>query len=616
MSLPDFSTQSELFSTAGLSSKLFPEADRYRLFAKLVYPHLAAARGALERCYCADNGRVAVEPVLLLGVSVLQELDDLPDRLAVEALHYHAGWNFALNRQIGDPGFHPTTLVNFRNRLQERDLSALGFTTILQALEQAGLVSRRSRQRLDSTQMFGRVARMSRLDCVRESLRLALEELEPKLEPKVRPAFWSALWERYVESQPDYRAGGEVLSRKLVEAGQDAWRLLEWLRQPACSEAMSGPQAQLLARVFGEQFEVAARTVSPLGQPKEPLVTESAAPAGGGSQAQGAAAPAESAPSPASPPEPPPAGPQPELPMESAAQPTLVEPKRQLDSARVQNPHEPEAAYGAKGRGEKKKEHVGYKVQVAESVTEVNLAPGEPTHNFIMGIVTHPACESDEAGGGKMEREQAAMGLEKPPVQYVDAAYVSAQKLAEAAAQGREIIGPALAAPNNIEGRFTSEAFTVEVQERRATCPAGHPSSQCSRVEEQATGRLSYRFEWDSATCAACPLRAQCIKAGQQHRTLVVGEHHTVLQARRAEQQTPAFKQRMKHRNAIEGTQSELARGHGLRHARYRGLAKCRLQNYFIGAACNVKRWMRLEAWKLRRAASVLAAQAGAAASN
>ena len=616
MSLPVFSSQSELFSTAGLSGKLFPETDRYRLFAKLVYPQLAAARGALEPCYCLDNGRVAIEPVLLLGVSVLQELDDLPDRLAVEALHYHAGWNFALNRQIGDPVFHPTTLVNFRNRLQQHDLSALGFTTILRALEQAGLVSRQSRQRLDSTQMFGRVARMSRLDCVRESLRLALEELEPRLDPKVRPTFWSALWERYVESQPDYRASGEVLSRKLVEAGQDAWRLLEWLRQPAWSEAMSGPQAQLLARVFGEQFEVVADTVSPLGQAKEPIVTESAAPPGGGSQAPSPAASADSASSAASQPETPAAEPQPELPIVPVGQPTLVEPKRQLDSARVQNPHEPEATYGAKGRGENKKEHVGYKVQVAESVTEVSLAPGEPTHNFLMGIVTHPAYESDEAGAEKMEQEQAAMGLEKPPVQYVDAAYISAQKLAEAAAQGREIIGPALAAPNNIEGRFSSEAFRVEVQDRRATCPAGHPNSQCSRLEEQATGRVSYRFEWDTATCAACRLRAQCIKAEQKHRTLVVGEHHTLLQARRVEQQTPAFKQRMKQRNAIEGTQSELVRSHGLRHARYRGLAKCKLQNYFIGVACNVKRWLRLEAWKLRKAASARAAQAAAVAAS
>ena len=63
----------------------------------------------------------------------------------------------------------------------------------------------------------------------------------------------------------------------------------------------------------------------------------------------------------------------------------------------------------------------------------------------------------------------------------------------------------------------------------------------------------------------------------------------------------------MKHRNAIEGTQSELVRAHGLRHARYRGLAKVKLQNYFIGAACNVKRWIRREAWKLQQAALALA---------
>jgi hypothetical protein len=96
MSLPDFSTQAELFSTAGLAASLFPPTDRYRLFAQRVYPHLAASRVALEKCYCADNGRVALEPVLMLGVSILQDLDGMPDRQAVEMLRYHAGWNFAL----------------------------------------------------------------------------------------------------------------------------------------------------------------------------------------------------------------------------------------------------------------------------------------------------------------------------------------------------------------------------------------------------------------------------------------------------------------------------------------------------------------------------------------
>src|SRR5208337_1198276 len=238
-------------------------------FAKLVYPRLAAQRARLETCYCADNGRVALEPVVMLGVSLLQELEGVPDRVAVELLRYHAGWNFALNRQVGDEVFHPSSLVNFRHRLEDHGQSALGFTTILEALEQAGLVSRHSRQRLDSTQMFGRVAHLSRLDCVRETLRLALEELESRLAPELRPSFWGGLWESYVEGQVDYRASGEVLARKFREVGSDAWRLLEWLREPEVWAAASGPQAQLLARVFEEQFEVVAGTAAPLSRQKE-----------------------------------------------------------------------------------------------------------------------------------------------------------------------------------------------------------------------------------------------------------------------------------------------------------------------------------------------------------
>jgi len=288
--------------------------------------------------------------------------------------------------------------------------------------------------------------------------------------------------------------------------------------------------------------------------------------------------------------------------------------KKELASDRVQNPHEPEATYAAKGQGEKKKEHVGYKVQVAETVCEATLAPGEPTRNFLRGIVTHPAYQSDEAGAVQMEVEQAQMGLEKPPVEYVDGAYISAQKLVEAQAQGRELIGPAPPPPQK-DGRFTTADFQIDVEERTALCPAGKTNTQCSRLEEEASGKVSYRFEF-GAHCHVCPLRDRCLGQDQRHRTLVVGEHHTALQNRRQEQRTPAFQQRMRHRNAIEGTQSELVRGHGLREARYRGLAKAKMQNYFIGAACNVKRWIRREVWKLQQAASVLSASVPAALSH
>ena len=615
MSLPTFSTQSELFSTAALSASLFPETDRYRLFGKLIYPKLASARATLEKCYCPENGRIAIEPVLMLGVSILQDLDGVPDRQAVEMLHYHAGWNFALNRQLGDEVFHPTSLVNFRHRLEEHRQSALGFATILDALQEAGLVSRQSRQRLDSTQMFGRVARMSRLDCVRESLRLALQELEPVVKPEGRPLFWVALWERYVESQVDYRVSTETLARKLGEAGTQAHQLLTWLQSEAQPQWAEGQQAQLLARVFGEQFEIVVGTAA--FRPKEKETVGASGPQGLSEVTQevdtSVADPA------ALPPNPPPA----EaievdlLPKSQEPEPArIVQPKdkKQMNSDRVRNPHDPEATYATKGQGEQRKEHVGYKVQVAESVSEATLAPGEPTRNFILGIVTHAAHESDEAGALKMEAEQAAMGLEKPPVQYVDAAYISAQELVRAAAEGRELIGPAPRASSH-DGRFTTEQFQVSVEERKAVCPAGKENTQCSRLEEEETGKVSFRFEW-SRHCAECSLREQCVNPKQKHRSIVVGEHHSALQARRLEQTTDAFKERMKHRNGIEGTQSEMVRGHGLRRARSRGLAKARLQNYFIGAACNVKRWLRREAWKIQQALAANVAPGTAAALN
>ena len=184
----------------------------------------------------------------------------------------------------------------------------------------------------------------------------------------------------------------------------------------------------------------------------------------------------------------------------------------------------------------------------------------------------------------------------------------------EAAAAGRELMGPTPPPATNNQGRLTSDAFQVEVEQRRATCPAGHQNTPCSRLEEQATGKVLFRFEWDTATGAACPLCRQCIQAEHQHRTLVGGEHHTALQTRRQEQRTEPFKQRMKHRNAIESTQSEWVRGHGMRPARYRGLAKTKLQNYLTGAACNLKRSLRRLVWEMGSAAT--AGQGQGAGSN
>jgi len=531
MSLPEFSSQGSLYSVDVLLDKQFPDDDRFRLFATHVLPSLVKVRPVLEQAYCSGNGRPAVEPVLLLGVSVLQFMERLPDRQAAEMAKYHLGWKLALGLEMDLSAFDPSTLVYFRQRLLEHDKGKLAFDAVLEGLRNAGLVSRRSRQRLDSTHVLGLVARLSLTELLRETMRLALKELHAKAD-LVRPPFWTLLWERYVQSKIDWRLDESTLREKQLEAGEDITLLLAWARQqdPAVAE---GKQMQLLARVLEENF-------------------------------------------------------------------TTEEGKLQLHSqpaTAVKNPHDPQARWSAKADG--KKQWVGYKAQVAETVSDHPLESGEPTASFITSVETQMAPHSDEAGMQQVLEEQAKSGMEKPSELFVDSAYVSAQAIIDARKDGCDLAGPAQE-PGSKNKTFKSDAFDVDVENRRAVCPAGKTSSNCSRLQEKSSGKVSFRFEWGSQ-CVACLLKDQCVSPGQDHRTLCVSENHTVLQERRRLQKTEAFAIRMRQRNAIEGTQSELVRAHGLRQARYRGLPKVRLQNYLIGAACNAKRWLARVTWEIRQ---------------
>jgi len=528
--LPTFSTQQSLFGIGSLADNLFPTTNRFRLFAEKVWPLLAQARPDLETMYCADNGRPAAEPVVLAGVCLLQFLERVPDRAAMELLTMHLGWKRALQRDLDAAAYDPSLLTYFRERLLDHEQGRLVFETILDGLCEAGLVAKRARQRLDSTHVLGVVRQMSSLECVRETLRVALESLAAAVGEAQRPAPWAVWWERYVESKLDYRTEEQTLWEKLDQAGADAWAVLEWvLELPVAVQAQS--KVTLLAQVFEDFFE-------------------------------------------------------------------RVEEKwkgrRQHVTGGILNPHEPQAQWRTKG---KKKSWVGYQVQVAETAAEKPVEPGEPTRQFVTAVETQRALESDEVGMEKVLAAQAARGQERPSQLYVDGAYVSAEVLAQAQKEGWELRGPAQPSAKTGKG-YRAEAFEARVAERTAICPAGEASTQCSRLEEGATGKVSYRLEW-SWKCRGCGQREACVGTGQAHRSLVVGQYHDLLQARRREMETKEFRQEMKRRAGVEGTISEMVRGHGMRRARYRGLKKVALQNWLTGAACNVKRWLRLLAWEM-----------------
>ena len=540
MSVPKQDLQATFFDATFLAQDLFKSKDPYEIFRGEVYPALQAMREDLCQLYCQDNGRPGLEPVLMAGVTLLQFMEKVPDRKAVELVRLHLGWKHALHLKIDDPGFHPTSLVTFRDRLTQHQDGRLIFDAILQALDGKGLVKRRGKQRLDSTHVLGAVARMGRLEVVRETIRLFLE-LMVKMGLNHSFSDWALFYDRYIDSDIAWhKISKDSLATKFQQAGQDMLCLIDWAKD--YTELHDHAQGQLLQRVFDEQYELTAQ------------------------------------------------GPQ---------------RRKKEGSGVVKNPHDPDVQWANKSR-DKSKGWEGYKVQIVETVPDGDASQrkkGEPTTGFITEVTTTEAIASDFAGRQKVQQNQEAHGLGKADEEYVDSGYISDDTLAQAVEEGQVLMGPARPSAN-ASGKFTADDFEVSIANRQAVCPAGHTSTQCSRLENQQTGQVDYRFEW-GGLCDNCPLQSQCTTARSGRRMLVVGEHHDYLQQRRREMETAEFQAAMKQRNGIEGTISEFARNGG-RRSRYRGTDKTSLCNYLHGAAINAKRWIRLLQYQMSEAVDAM----------
>ena len=380
MSLPRPKTQGSLFDVSFLMTGLFDPKNRYRLFRENILPALYEMREQLCELYCEDNGRPAIEPVVEAGVTLLQFMEKAPDRKAVENVKFHLGWKYALDLEMGYEGFHPTSLVKFRNRLVEGGAERVGFDALLSALSSAGLVRRGGKQRLDSTHVLGAVAKMSRLEMVRETIRLFLEHIKHNGAIGHLPG-WDSFEALYLDSQIAWhRMSHEGLREKYRQAGRDALALIKWARlQP--SWLRDSDEAVLLERVFLEQYEMDA-----------------------------------------------------EAPQRRKTEASGV----------VKNPHDPDVQWAAKDLAKKKqwegyKVQIAETVAEAGKAKE----KGDPTEQFITEVTTTEAIASDLDGRRRVEHNQREHGQDVANELYVDAAYVTDDTLAEAREQGRILMGPA-----------------------------------------------------------------------------------------------------------------------------------------------------------------------------
>jgi transposase len=92
--------------------------------------------------------------------------------------------------------------------------------------------------------------------------------------------------------------------------------------------------------------------------------------------------------------------------------------------------------------------------------------------------------------------------------------------------------------------------------------------------------------------CRACTERAACTRAQHKARSLQLPprEQYEAVQAARAWYASAEGKRQYARRAGIEGTLSQGVRAFGLRHTRYRSLAKTHLQHVATAAGINVDR--------------------------
>ena len=522
----------------------------------------------------AEVGRWSVPPRIMAVVMVLQRLEGLSDREAVDRFSFDLRWKYAAGGLDFDyPGFGHTVLVGMRERLRRSARPNRIFEVSLEVARSAGLVGRK--RVLDSTPLYDAVATQDTVTLIRSAIRGLLRAADEKLAGELR---------QVLRREDEYATAGKpacdwddkVAREALVDAlARDANSALLVLDGRELSAEVK-VAAELLATVVGQDLEQTetgsfriARRVAPdrvistvdpetrhghktaargfdgykghvAVDPDSEIITATEVTGGNVGDASAAMAllaevlpPAETG---ASPPQTAPAEPATESPPQAQELAALALGAQQSGAGAV-----PNEQFGA---------------------SEARVEPGPST-----GIAAEAALPVEVFG---------------------DAAYGTGELLAQLEGRANPVLKvQAAVAPNGI---FPKDRFQVDLDNRTVTCPAGQRAA--IRPRNDGGGIASF-----SALCAACPMRAQCTTSADG-RNVNIHPQEKLLSGERARQKDPAWKQRYKAtRPKVERKLGHLMRRrHGGRRARMRGRLRVAQDFAMLAAATNFARLAVLRA--------------------
>jgi hypothetical protein len=508
-----------------------------------------------------DIGRESIPPQIVAVVMVLQRLEGLSDREAVERFAYDLRWKYAAGGLSFDhAGFVHTVLVRMRAKLQRSARPNRIFEVALEAARDAGLLGRK--RVLDSTPLYDAVATQDTVTMIRSALRGLLRVADEPLEAELRGVLRRD--DDYVSAgKPACDWSDEKAREQLVdELCRDAYAVLAALDDRRLSGEVR-QASELLATVVGQDIESTEdgrfRIARRVAKDRVISTVDPEARHGHKTSARG---------------------------FDGYKGHVSIDPDSEIITATAVTP-------GNVGDGTVAKE------LLAEALPASEEPSGEPSVEAEAGPGNEPA---DVTGpSSHPNTEQAHVESEEPPVSmpavavvhesaplevYGDSAYGTGEILAhldEHAVTAYVKVQPP-AAP---QGKLSKDSFAIDLEQATVTCPQQHT--------------VPIRFHGDSglarfgAQCSQCPLRARCTDS-REGRTIRIHPHESLLaRARQQQRSEPAWHQRYRAtRPKVERKLAHLMRRkHGGRRARLRGVIRIAWDFTLLAAAANLQRLAR-----------------------
>jgi hypothetical protein len=477
---------------AGHRAEVFPDEDYADLFAP------------------PGVGRPSIPATVMAAVLTLQALHDYSDRETAEAVRFDMRWKAAIGASLDDPGFDPSSLVYWRNRIARSARPQRVNDAVKKVVQQTGILKGRRRRAVDSTILADAVATQDTVTQLISAIRRVAREVPGGAEQIAA-----------VCTGHDYSRPGKPK--------------IDW-DDPAAKDALVSAlvhDADALVGVFkdAELEEEAASAVALLAL----LAGQDVEPAEGSDGRDGRWRIA-----------------------------------RKVAEDRVISAVDPDARHTRKSPEARRD---GYRAHVAADpqtgiITDEKLTKASGEENSDPAVAAeflaaeHASRDTaGHAGPGQPEPSGGVAG--RPPLSwYADSAYGTGD-LRDAIGQAGDaaVIKPKPLQPA-VEGGFTLDDFTVNAHDGTVTCPNG--------ITRRITASRNVTF---GAACHGCPLRARCT-ASKTGRALILHEHDDVLRAARRDWprlRQDYMKHRPNVERAV--AQVATSRGRRLK-LRYRGVAK------------------------------------------